>query len=308
MSSFRLLTCVSAAAMILGLGFEGRAMMQTDSNSAEQVVIEPDEALAILRNREAAPGVIWLDARSREAFAEGHVRNALWIDIQDWDGRAHSEAEAPSNLAAWRKRLGELGIAANSRVVVYDDGKLIDASRAWFLLRSAGVRQAAVLNGGYPAMKPKLSSEDVQAGAEFKPKKPVEWSGGAAEAKPYAAKGDMMQAVTKRSARVLDVRAPEEYSGEKSRGNPRAGHLPGAILLPHTHMLDASGRLLPAEDLKKLFAEAGLKPDEPIIAHCQSGGRASLALLAAAHAGYNNVRNYYGSFGEWSRDPQCPIE
>jgi thiosulfate/3-mercaptopyruvate sulfurtransferase len=106
---------------------------------------------------------------------------------------------------------------------------------------------------------------------------------------------------------VFDARTREEHLGREARGNPRAGHVPGAINLPHKDLLDESGKLTKPEELAALFDQAGFEKGQPIITHCQSGGRASLAALAAARAGYGPVFNYYLSFGDWAADASCPV-
>jgi 3-mercaptopyruvate sulfurtransferase SseA len=73
-------------------------------------------------------------------------------------------------------------------------------------------------------------------------------------------------------------------------------------------MLDDNGRLRPTPQLREMLAAKNLKPGEEVVVYCQSGGRASLAALAAVRAGYTNVTNYYMSMGEWLGDESCPIQ
>jgi thiosulfate/3-mercaptopyruvate sulfurtransferase len=73
-------------------------------------------------------------------------------------------------------------------------------------------------------------------------------------------------------------------------------------------MLDANGRLKSNEEIRKLFAERGVKPDDRLVTHCQSGGRSSLELFALRMAGFENVSNFYGGWSHWSQDPEAPVE
>ncbi len=107
---------------------------------------------------------------------------------------------------------------------------------------------------------------------------------------------------------MFDTRTYEEYTGENLRDNTRGGHLPNAINLPHNKLLDKKGRLKSPQALAAILKKAGFKQGQPIITHCQGGGRASLAALAADIAGYGPVMNYYLSFGDWAADMSCPIE
>jgi thiosulfate/3-mercaptopyruvate sulfurtransferase len=103
------------------------------------------------------------------------------------------------------------------------------------------------------------------------------------------------------------MRAPVEFSGKDLRNNARGGHLPGAILLSHADLLRSDGRLKSAEELHDMLAAAGFKPSDRIVTHCDGGGRAALAALAAVRAGFTNVAAYYLSFSDWSRDESCPV-
>lgn len=106
---------------------------------------------------------------------------------------------------------------------------------------------------------------------------------------------------------ILDARTADEFSGRDLRKNPRGGHLPGATHLSHTDLFGDDGQLKSAEELKDLLTAVGFKPSERIVTHCDGGGRAALAALAAVRAGYTNVAAYYLSFSDWSREESCPV-
>lgn len=106
---------------------------------------------------------------------------------------------------------------------------------------------------------------------------------------------------------VFDTRTREEYIGEDLRKNTRGGHIPTAINVPHKELLDEQNRLKSPEALRTLLEQAGFKRGQPVITHCDGGGRASLAALAASRAGYGPVLNYYLSYGDWAADATCPV-
>jgi thiosulfate/3-mercaptopyruvate sulfurtransferase len=114
-------------------------------------------------------------------------------------------------------------------------------------------------------------------------------------------------AVERGNAQVFDARTRAEYTGQDLRKNTRGGHIPGAINIPHKELLDEHGRLRSPGALAALFEQAGFKRGQPVITHCDGGGRASLAALAAERAGYGPVLNYYLSFGDWAADASCPV-
>jgi thiosulfate/3-mercaptopyruvate sulfurtransferase len=107
---------------------------------------------------------------------------------------------------------------------------------------------------------------------------------------------------------IFDTRTAAEHAGLDLRKNKRGGRLPGAANLPHADLLGADNRLLPADLLREKLAAAGIRPGERVVTHCDGGGRASLAALAALRAGQAEVGTYYLSFSDWSADESCPIE
>lgn len=109
------------------------------------------------------------------------------------------------------------------------------------------------------------------------------------------------------SVQILDARTRSEHRGEDLRANDRGGHLPGAKLVEHASLLAADGTLKPRQKLNELFADAGLAADAPVVTHCDGGGRAALAALAALNAGQQDVSAYYLSFSDWAKDESCPF-
>jgi thiosulfate/3-mercaptopyruvate sulfurtransferase len=108
------------------------------------------------------------------------------------------------------------------------------------------------------------------------------------------------------AAQVFDSRTLKEFTGEDSRGRTRSGHLPGARHLSHVDLM-VSGFVRPADDLRGMLEGVGFGPGDHIVTHCEGGGRAALAAAAAVRAGFDDVRVYYLSFGDWARDESCPI-
>ena len=102
---------------------------------------------------------------------------------------------------------------------------------------------------------------------------------------------------------VLDVRTPPEYAGEAGYPcDPRQGHIPGAVNVEWSELFAGPGRPHDAATLRRLLAERGADPDRPIVAYCHSGQRSAMAAVALRSAGLD-VRNYEGSWHEWSRRP-----
>lgn len=109
------------------------------------------------------------------------------------------------------------------------------------------------------------------------------------------------------SVQIFDARTAAEFSGEDLKGNKRGGHLRGAAHLDHRDLLDGR-HLRPAAELVQMMADAGVRRGVPVVTHCQGGGRAALAALAALTAGQEDIRVYYLSFGDWAADESCSLE
>lgn len=243
-----------------------------------------------------------LDARPPADYAAGHAPGAVAVPGAAWDRAAKTAEGSFANVAHWNAAIGALGIDGSRRIAVYDDGKATDAARVWFILQYFGA-PVAMVDGNWPALRSALTAEpetavNQPAAATFTGRP---GSGAVGLSERDGLRGGLG------SVQVFDARTQAEYDGKDVRSNPRGGHLPGAIRIGHTDLLDAHGRLRSASELRRLIEGAGLVPSRPIVTHCEGGGRAALAALAAVHAGFADVKNYYLSFADWSRDDACPV-
>src|SRR5204862_7304751 len=107
-------------------------------------------------------------------------------------------------------------------------------------------------------------------------------------------------------AHVFATRAGTELTGEESRHRARRGHLPGARHLSQGDLLE-NGVVRQAPALRAMLERVGFGPGDHIVTHCEGGGRAALGAAAAVRAGFDDVRVYYLSFGDWVRDESCPV-
>ncbi|MDQ0304897.1 sulfurtransferase [Ancylobacter polymorphus] len=247
------------------------------------------------------PAFRLLDVRDRTAFSSGHARNAVRVPIEIWEAAAKTGETFFENVAYWQRAIDELGVDGDVPAIVYDDGRMTEAARVWFILQYFGAR-AFILNGGWPAIE---GRDDLSGAAE------AARNSGPFQARPGAGLVGLVDRLTLKAelhsdVRIFDARTAGEYTGEDLRRNTRGGHLPGARLLPHANLLDGA-RLRPAAELHDLLAQAGFRPDDHIVTHCDGGGRAALAAAAAARAGYDDVRAYYLSFADWAKDESCTI-
>lgn len=253
----------------------------------------------------SALDAILLDARANKAaYDAGHLPGAIHADLETQLSAAREPGADPArggrhplpSIERWSQQLGAWGITPDRNVVVYDDQAGANAaSRAWWMLRSAGHANAFVLDGGLtPELA--LTTEPPQI----------------TPAPPYPATSwqwptvDMPHVDSLRSDpawRVLDVRSRERFRGETEPIDPIAGHIPGAINLPFAENL-ANGVYKSSAVLRDQYtALLGDTPPERVVVHCGSGVTACHTLLALEAAGLHGAALYVGSWGEWCRNP-----
>jgi thiosulfate/3-mercaptopyruvate sulfurtransferase len=248
------------------------------------------------------------------AYTAGHVPSAVYAHL-DRDlsgplspGSGRHPLPPPEQLA---RVFGHWGIDDTVQVVAYDQGSGAYAARLWWLLRWAGHRRVAVLNGGFaawqqaglpletlPARRPsrtfivRLTAEEVVSTAQLE--RIVE-SGALSSGKRM----------------LVDARASDRFAGENETIDPVAGHIPGALNHPFTRNVDGQGRFLPRSELRSrwqatLGADPGQSMDR-VIAMCGSGVTACHNLLALEIVGFPGARLYAGSWSEWIGDPDRPV-
>jgi thiosulfate/3-mercaptopyruvate sulfurtransferase len=122
-----------------------------------------------------------------------------------------------------------------------------------------------------------------------------------------AAAGALQRAATSANV-VIDARQRERFHGAADPLDPRFGHIPGARSLPCRENLADDGRFLAKDELRAKFAEVGITGSEPVISYCGSGVTACHNLIALEHAGLGTGRLFPGSWSQWSRDPDRPLE
>ncbi len=235
----------------------------------------------------------------REQYASGHVPGAVYVDLdRDLAGAPGRHGRHPLPRAVdFGAAMRAAGVRHDRPVVVYDDWAGHAAARAWWLLRHHGHDDVRVLDGGWSGWK--AAGGAVETGVTLP-------AVGDFEAGPG-------RLATVEAATVLDVpvlvdaRAPERYRGEVEPIDPVAGHVPGAVNVPTSTNLRADGRFRPSEELRALYAAAGVTGEEPVAAYCGSGVTACHDVLAMAVAGIDAAL-YPGSWSEWVADDSRPVE
>jgi thiosulfate/3-mercaptopyruvate sulfurtransferase len=194
-------------------------------------------------------------------------------------------------------RLRRHGITGEEQLVLYDRGDGVGAMPAAQLAELAGHPRVSILLGGLAAWPGELEEGPVElepVKASFEPR---------LDALPT--RDELASRLDDSSLTILDVRRPDEYSGRHGNAcDPRQGHIPGARHLEYTELYEAPGKPRSPEEIRSLV---GLPEGAEVVAYCHSGSRSALATLALRSAGYR-ARNYAGSWHEWSRHEELPVE
>lgn len=249
-----------------------------------------------------------LPASGRSARAEydaGHIPGAVLAEI-DW----LSEPGAPfphtlPSSALLAQRLGALGVGNANAVVIYDSsGQHFSAPRLWFMLRSHGHAQVAVLDGGLPKW--------VREGRPVTPEVPTPVAAtftGQRDAARWHDLASMRGLVTSMDAQVVDARSPSRFAATEPepRAGVRGGHMPGAANVHYASLLAADGTMLPPAQLRERFTEAGVDLARPIVGTCGSGVTACAVMLALDVLGAPHTAVYDGSWTEWGSQPDTPV-
>ncbi|CAN7516528.1 rhodanese-like domain-containing protein [Phyllobacterium sp. LjRoot231] len=244
--------------------------------------------------------VLLLDVRDKSAFDAAHADGAVRVPVELWVDAARDSQISFAEVGFWQQQISDLGVKASTSAVIFDDGRLTEAARVWFILQYFGAT-AYVLNGGWDAVKGRgIAKHETQSGTQS----PF-------VAKPGSGKVGLIEREVLKDeigngAVIFDARTQAEFDGLDLKNNVRGGHLPGARLISHSDLLEGK-RLKPAATLRRLIDDAGFRPGDHIVTHCDGGGRAALAAVAAVRAGYPGIRVYYLSFADWAKDESCPV-
>lgn len=269
-----------------------------------EMVIKMNSLVSVGWLQENLEDVVVLDAtyylstmgkNAHEEYEKAHIPGALrWnIDvIADTTSPLKHMMPEPHVIA---QAAGERGIARNTRVVIYDQLGMFSAARVWLALKTIGHPNVALLDGGLPAWR-----GEVASGAA-----------GAVSAVVYEPfdrrvltvdRNVVMEALDAADVLILDARSAGRFNGSDPEpvAGLRSGHMPGALNVPYTLLLDRSGKFKSVDELKEIFTGTGLSGSERIITSCGSGVTACIISFALDLTGVDSLV-YDGSWSEWGQ-------
>ena len=240
-----------------------------------------------------------------EEYLEEHIPGALRFDI---DEIADTASPLPHMLPSPEKfasRVRKMGIGDGTRVICYDRQNVYSAARAWWMFRTMGHEDVAVLNGGFNKWRaerhPIVSGEAPRrTERHFTPRR---------NSVLVRDLGDMKRIMAAGVKQVVDARTAGRFAGTdpEPRKVPRVGHIPGSKCLPYQKLLNANGTLKMPDEIREAFAAAGIDVAKPVVATCGSGVTACVIALALACIGEEQTMVYDGSWVEWA-GADVPVE
>ena len=275
-----------------------------------KALYSPNEA----NEKITAGNTVVIDVRDNEDYANGHIPGAVNIpemfttlSMTSLEGLGEMEKIfTPLFRAA--------GVRPGASVIVYEDclhTRYGGSCRGYFQLQLLGHEDVGILDGGLAQWVkdgfPLTTQASSPVASDFQP---------SLNTGSLATLDDMLAALDDPAVKLLDNRDLEEWRGTSSSPYgvdfaPRKGRIPGARWIEWYEFMntdDTIPHFKSPEEIRSLCAQVGLDVDDDIIIYCFKGARASNTYLAMRLAGFTRVRNYYGSWNEWSRNPELPID
>jgi len=244
-----------------------------------------------------------------KAYNEGHAPNALgWA----WDTQLCDTLRRDIiPKEKFEQLMGNSGITPNTTVILYGDNNNWFAAWAFWQLKVYGHKDVRLMNGG----RKKWIAEGRELTTDAPNVTHTSYTAKSPDVSLRAFLPEVMNASAERAAQLVDVRSPQEFSGEilAPPGLPetcqRGGHIPGAKSIPWGKACNEDGTFKSTEELRALYGGQGITGEKPVIAYCRIGERSSHTWFVLKYLlGYHNVKNYDGSWTEWGNLVAAPIE
>jgi thiosulfate/3-mercaptopyruvate sulfurtransferase len=242
-------------------------------------------------------------------YADAHIPGAIGFDWKtDLQDQVKRDFLGPEDFG---RLFGERGISNEHTIVLYGDRNNWFAAYTYWYLKFYGHDKVLLMNGP----REKWVAEERETSSDVPSYEPQTF-----EAQPgddaIRAKRDEVFAALDSDQRLVDVRSPQEFSGEliamagyEQEGAQRGGHIPGAASIPWAQAVKEDGTFKSAEELEELYGGKGVLSGEPIIAYCRIGERSAHTWFVLHELlGRDDVKNYDGSWTEWGNLVDVPIE
>ncbi len=257
------------------------------------MLIQSSDLLQILKNQD----LIIVDTRSFKEYSEGHIPGAVNLDLFAFHWIDTSKEGIENFNRQTKTLLSFLGVSSEKKVVFYDDISGMLAARGVWMLLYFSHQNVLMLDGGIKKWK----KENLPTETRPNGFKPSEFSG---KINPDIIAGFEYIKENLNSVTIIDARSEGEYNGTIIRA-AQSGHVPNSINLDWNKNVNEDGTFKDNEKLSQLY---NMSKDSEIITYCQGAYRAANTFLALKKLGFEKVRVYLGSWGEWGNKLELPVE
>lgn len=244
---------------------------------------------------------------SPEGYKQAHIPGAIFWSL--FTDLLQPDLRIEFNPTAMEKLLSNSGISPDTTIIAYGSYPGIGAWIFW-LLNVFGHHNVRVLNGGYQKWK----VEGYPMTAELSTFTPTQYKLKTLDNSLRAFKDNVKAFIDRKNCVLLDVRTAQEYRGEWFFDKPPeateiAGHIPSAVHIEHLLAFQEDGTFKSRNELQAVYERHGITDNQNVITYCAIGGRSGCIWFVLKYLlGYQNVRNYDGSWNEWSRLPELEFE
>jgi len=257
-----------------------------------------------LHYRDNDPSLPYVVESGREQYEKSHIPNSSYIDLQsDLSDKDSPYRFTMPNLKILSENFKKVGIGEDFHIVLYSRNGTQWSARIWWMLRSVGVDNVSILDGGFNEWtRLGLPTSDKiltfpKSNFNFKPRNEI-----------FIDKEPVIKALEDKNTKILNSLTEDIHKGQNPRYG-RPGRIPNSLNIPFHKLLDPeTGKFLGAEELLEIFQKNKISYENQIINYCGGGIAASLEAFVLYQLGYKNLKIYDNSLSEWAIDENLPME
>ena len=257
-----------------------------------------------LHYRDNDPSLPYVVESGREQYEKSHIPNSSYIDLQsDLSDKDSPYRFTMPNLKVLSENFQKVGIGEGFHIVLYSRNGTQWSARIWWMLRSVGVDNVSILDGGFNEWtRLGLPTSDKiltfpKSNFNFKPRNEI-----------FIDKEPVIKALEDKNTKILNSLTEDIHKGQNPRYG-RPGRIPNSLNIPFHKLLDPeTGKFLGAEELLEIFQKNKISYENQIINYCGGGIAASLEAFVLYQLGYKNLKIYDNSLSEWAIDENLPME
>ena len=274
------------------------------SGIAQYALISSEELSEIIQQE----NIKLIDVQKNDAFAKEHIPGAINLWRSDFTDPTPPYNGVMATKAQMEQLFSQKGISNDDLLIIYDDNGLCEAARLWWILASYDVKNIKLLNGGLSDWATKGYETTTEVATYPQTNYTL---GESINTSIMASKEEVLNAIDNPNVIILDTRTLDEFEGNVQKdGAFKAGRIPSSLNNDWANCINYNGdkKIKPLAELEEKMAQMGITKDQAIITYCHSGVRsAHTTFVLTEILGFNNVKNYDGSWVEWSYFDDLPV-